>query len=132
MIKVYDRSFIIHEVPLEKFYTDDGKFIVEVDDTNLKRKRIIFDGYGGIKMVFEDTILLSEYECKDLKNKEYHRVIMINEDSKWIKELELNAQKNYTNFIETYPGARQYKHFIMFIGDYVFEILSYDCKVEDI
>ena len=57
---------------------------------------------------------------------------MINEDSKWLKELEEQAKANYSSFNHVYPGRTSYKHFIMFIGDYVFEILSYNCKVEDI
>ncbi len=46
--------------------------------------------------------------------------------------MEETTKENHHTFNNVHPGKTLYKHFIMFMGDFVFEILSYGCTVEDI
>lgn len=129
MIKIYDKNFIIHTVPLEKFYSEGRNFILEIDDTTEQRKKIIFEQYGAIKLIPSDAIKELDYRCREFKKGEFPLVIMMDDDSKWIKDIDRKCVKfNMSSFDD--DGL--YNHYIMFIGDFLFEIIAHKCTVENI
>lgn len=129
MLKIYDKNFTIHTIPLEKFYSEGSNFILELDDTAEQRKKIIFKQYGTIKLTPRDAIKELDYRCYELKKGEFPLVIMMDDDSKWIKEID-RKYKKYN--MSSFGNNGFYNHYIMFIDDFFFGIIARKCIAENI
>lgn len=121
MIKIYDKSITIHEVPLEKIFIEDRKVISEFDDVYEKRRKIQFYDYQGIKITPFDNQDLSLSFCKECcVDKTYVKCLLENTDLTWRQEL----QKNLESRFRYNDIVNEYNHFVLDLGDDILEIVA--------
>lgn len=129
MIKIFKKELVLHETPLEKIYTDKSEFILEVDDIKCRRVKISFKNYHAVKYIPIDTISYLDYMSSDFQNGEFLTVILEKMNSEWIDEL---SQKSLLNsmsrlFVKNIPH-----HYIVFVGDFLLEIIADECYVTNL
>ncbi len=123
MITILTKEFEIHCTPLEKVELDNS-IVIYLDDVNEIRYKLVFKVHQGLKVTTIDCASYVEYECNDcIKNGIYHRYILENTSSNWIKELRNNLTDNDATFLD------KTRHFILPLQDRVIEIIAWDIEI---
>lgn len=113
---------LLHETPLATIRIDDGELIIEVDDENEKRMKIIFCPYQAIRVITTDCFLLPE----DLDQSIIIKTIVEMEESEWVKKLKYNLS-------EVDEGADfmdKAHHYLIPLQDDFLEVVAWDIKCE--
>lgn len=118
----------IHTVPLEDISISDIEIIIEFDDINKKRIKLIFKPYQAFKVTTIDCISVRDYDTNiSYMNGRYHRHIIEILDSPWISELKKCPLGSNHSFM----GKAH--HYFLLLGDNGIEIITYDnFKIENI
>ena len=125
MIKIYKYLFI-NEVPLERFYTKDKDLIIEMDDINEKRRKLVFKNYQAIKILFTDYYDVDYYFCDEALDQKgvYQRHVLEKVESEWIEEIKRGFNLNHHG---EFDEKNIMHHYILDLGDFLYEIISCEC-----
>ena len=127
--KIINKSFIINNVPLEHISIEEYVIVIELDDVNENRYRMVFKPYQALKITtadcFDKDILLIR-ESFELGI--YQRHILEVENSEWIMQLKKALKEND----EDASFMKESRHFIVDLRDNILEISAVDFELSEI
>ncbi|THF82729.1 hypothetical protein [Cohnella fermenti] len=120
-VKVIDTGFYIHNTPLEQVQLEGAKIVVNVDDTDEQRWRLVFSPYQALRVTTIDCIDIAPFLINDKKSNQVLEVI----DSDWINLLRITLKNtdSSASFLD------KSKHYIIPLQDNVIEIISWDLYI---
>jgi len=126
-IKVIMKEFEIHTTPLEELVMCDYKIIVELDDINEKRHKILFKPFQAVKITTVDCTKSPDYFNEySFRNGRYQRYILVIEDSDWIEQLKKDFTDKRAKFLN------EAIHYVLPLQDNIIEIVAHNIEVQKV
>ena len=107
----------VHESSLEHFAYDGPQAVLEFDDADERRIRLVFPGWQAIRITTVDCFRVNSLFIDG----RLVRSLLEVHDSPWLREL--SAELSRTDYSATFMDKS--RHFIVFLGDNVLEVAAY-------
>ncbi len=134
MLRIVEPRLQIHEVPLENIHVTSNSVTIELDDESEARWRLHFMPIQAVRITTEDCMYNLDI-IKEIDNREacypdghYVRYLIEKVDSPWIKQLRAALYEDQA----TYDFTEKSHHYVMHVGDNLWEIVSWEVEITEI
>jgi len=124
---IFMKDFEMHITPLETLVMRGSSIIVELDDINEKRHKIVFKPFQAVRITTIDCVKGVEYSNEySFRDGIYHRHILMIDDSEWIRILKQDLTDSRATFLN------KAKHYVQPLQDCFIEVVASDLRLSEV